>query len=208
MSAIRFILITALMLQSTTILGVTTYKCSVSPVEMLQEISNKLIRDYEKQKLVLDDKQALKSYALKTTETAIMPSIDAEYMAKQVVGRYHWNNSKKSDREAFVKAYKKVITDEYAKFLLSSGKSGKKENLLRFYPSRKKSTEQAVVYATINTKKKKTTIGFYLHCVNNTVVPSLPHKTWMLYDISMDNISFLDQFKATASSTVAAAFLD
>ena len=86
---------------------------------------------YEKQKLELDDKQALKSYALKTTETAIMPSIDAEYMAKQVVGRYHWNNSKKSEREAFVKAYKKVITDEYAKFLLSSGKSGKKENQIK-----------------------------------------------------------------------------
>ena len=128
-----------------------------------------------------------------------MPSLDAEYMAKQVVGRYHWNNSKKKDRDEFVKAYKKAISDEYTRFLL---KFGNKEKYLKFHPSRKKTGGQAVVFAIINNKKKSSTIGFYLHCVNNTVVKDLPHKTWMIYDISFDNISFLDQFKATVSSTI------
>ena len=103
------------------------------------------------------------------------------------------------DREAFVATYKKILTDEYTNFLLSNQK---KENLLKFYPSRKKSTEHTVVFATIDGKKKKSTIGFYLHCVDNTVVDGLPYRTWMIYDISVDNISLLDQFKATASSTV------
>lgn len=199
MKITKIILALVVIIFNADIIGATTYKCTIPATTMLEEISNNLIKDYNQKKAVLKDKKALKSYALEVTETTIMPSLDAEYMAKQVIGRYHWNNSKQNDRDAFVATYKKILTDEYTSFLLSNQT---KENLLKFYPSRKKSTEHTVVFATINGKKKKTTIGFYLHCVDNTVVENIPYKTWMIYDISVDNISLLDQFKATASSTV------
>ena len=59
-----------------------------------------------------------------------------------------------------------------------------------------------MVLATVEGRKKKSTIGFYMHCVDNTMVENLPYKTWMIYDITIDNISYLDQFKVSVSSTV------
>ena len=177
----------------------TTYTCTTSPVTMLEDMSNKLIKEYKQQNTKLKDAEAVKKYATEATQEAIMPSLDAEYMAKQIVGRYNWNSSKKKDREEFIKAYQQAVAREYSKFLL---KTSQKDNYLKFYPSRKKSTEQAVVLAPVDGKKKKSIIGFYLHCVNNTMIDNLPHKTWMIYDITIDNISYLDQFKVSVSSTV------
>ena len=76
------------------------------------------------------------------------------------------------------------------------------QNHLKFYPSRRNTPAQTIVLATVNTDRKKSTIGFYMHCVNNTVINNLPYKTWMIYDITLDNISYLDQFKVAVSSTV------
>ena len=177
----------------------TVYQCTTSPASMLEDMSNKLIKEYKAKESSLKNSQEVKSYAKKATQEAIMPSLDAEYMAKQIVGRYNWNSSKQKDKEEFIKAYQNALATEYSKFLL---KTSQKENYLKFYPSRKKSTSQTVVLATIDGKKKKSTIGFYLHCVENTMVDNLPHKTWMIYDITIDNISYLDQFKVSVSSTV------
>ena len=177
----------------------TIYQCTTSPVSMLEDMSNKLIKEYKTKKSSLKNSQEVKTYAKKATQEAILPSLDAEYMAKQIVGRYNWNSSKQKDKEEFIKAYQNALAAEYSKFLL---KTSQKENYLKFYPSRKKSTSQTVVLATIDGKKKKSTIGFYLHCVENTMVDNLPHKTWMIYDITIDNISYLDQFKVSVSSTV------
>ena len=176
-----------------------TYKCSTSPVSMLENMSNTLIKEYKTQEKKLKSDSDVKSYARKATTDALLPSLDAEYMAKQIVGRYHWNNAKSKDKKEFIEAYKSAIAAEYSKFLL---KTSKKENYLKFYPSRQNSPTQTVVLATIKGRKKNNTIGFYMHCVDNTVIKDLPYKTWMIYDITLDNISYLDQFKVSVSSTV------
>jgi len=175
------------------------YKCTTPPVQMLEEMSNSLIKEYKEKEKQLKSTSEVKSYAKSATTEALLPSLDAEYMAKQVVGRYHWNNAKPKDKAEFIDAYKNALAAEYSSFLL---KTSKKENYLKFYPSRRNSSTQTVVLATIDGKKKKSTIGFYLHCVDNTMVKNLPYKTWMIYDITIDNISYLDQFKVSVSSTV------
>ena len=178
---------------------ITTYKCNSSPTAMLEDISNKLIKEYKLKEKSLKGNDQIKEYAKKATQEAVMPSLDAEYMAKQIVGRYNWNSATQSEKVDFIKAYQKALASEYSKFLL---KTSKKENYLKFYPSRKNTPSQTIVLATIDGRKKKSTIGFYLHCVENTMVNNLPHKTWMIYDITIDNISYLDQFKVAVSSTV------
>ena len=176
-----------------------TYKCSTSATSMLEEMSNDLISEYKVEKKKLGSESRVKSYAKVVTSRALLPSLDAEYMAKQIVGRYHWNSAKSKDKEAFIDAYKNLLAREYSDFLLKSSQS---EEQLKFYPSRRSTPGQTVVYATIMNGKKKSTLGFYLHCVNNTMVENLPYKTWMIYDITLDNISYLDQFKVAVSSTV------
>lgn len=175
------------------------YKCSTPAVTMLQEMSNTLMKEYAHEKTKLKDSTAIKSYAKRVTSNALLPSLDAEYMAKQIVGRYHWNNARSKDKQAFVESYKTLIAMEYSDFLLDSSND---ENHLKFYPSRRNTPAQTIVLATVNTDRKKSTIGFYMHCVNNTVINNLPYKTWMIYDITLDDISYLDQFKVAVSSTV------
>ena len=182
-----------------TFAGISTYQCSSSPVSMLEDISNNLIKEYREKEKTLRSKDEVKAYALQATQDAVMPSLDAEYMAKQIVGRYNWNAASKSEKADFIKAYQRALASEYSKFLL---KTSKKENYLKFYPSRKGSKSQTVVLATVDSRKKKSTIGFYLHCVDNTMIDNLPYQTWMIYDITIDNISYLDQFKVSVSSTV------
>lgn len=176
-----------------------TYKCTTSPVTMLEDMSNALIKTYKKKQSSLKNKAEVQAFAKKTTQDAIMPSLDAEYMAKQIVGRYNWNSSKPKDKQEFIDAYQKALAAEYSKFLL---KTSQRDNELKFYPSRQKSKSQTVVFATVQGKKKQSRIGFYLHCVDNTVIKDLANKTWMIYDITIDDISYLDQFKVSVSSTV------
>lgn len=179
--------------------SIKTYKCTNSPSEMLEDISNNLIKEYRSKEKTLTNSNAVREYAKKATHEAVMPSLDAEYMAKQIVGRYNWNSASNAEKANFIRAYQKALASEYSKFLL---KTSQKENYLKFYPSRKNTPAQTVVLATIDGRKKKSTIGFYLHCVDNTMVENLPYKTWMIYDITIDNISYLDQFKVSVSSTV------
>lgn len=175
------------------------YKCSTSATAMLEEMSNSLISEYRLEQKKLGNTSRIKSYAEVVTSRALLPSLDAEYMAKQIVGRYHWNSAKTKDKEAFIDAYKNLVAREYSDFLLKSSETDSK---LKFYPSRRNTPGQTVVLATVMNGEKKNTLGFYLHCVNNTMVDNLPYKTWMIYDITLDNISYLDQFKVAVSSTV------
>lgn len=197
----RFIL--TLLLCGTAFAGRTdegiTYKCTTSPVKMLEDMSNSLIKTYKQKQSSLKNKTEVQSFAKRTTQDAIMPSLDAEYMAKQIVGRYNWNSATTRDKKEFIEAYQKALASEYSKFLL---KTSQRDNELKFYPSRQKSKSQTVVFATVQGKKKQSRIGFYLHCVDNTAVKNLPYKTWMIYDITIDDISYLDQFKVSVSSTV------
>ena len=179
--------------------SIKTYKCTTAPSAMLEDISNNLIKEYRAKEKVLTDSSAIGEYAKKATYEAVMPSLDAEYMAKQIVGRYNWNSATQAEKGDFIRAYQKALASEYSKFLL---KTSQKENYLTFYPSRKSTPSQTVVLATVEGRKKKSTIGFYMHCVDNTMVENLPYKTWMIYDITIDNISYLDQFKVSVSSTV------
>ena len=76
---------------------------------MLEEMSNSLIKEYKEKEKQLKSTSEVKSYAKSATTEALLPSLDAEYMAKQVVGRYHWNNAKPKDKAEFIDAYKNAL---------------------------------------------------------------------------------------------------
>ena len=129
---------------------ITTYKCNSSPTAMLEDISNKLIKEYKLKEKSLKGNDQIKEYAKKATQEAVMPSLDAEYMAKQIVGRYNWNSATQSEKVDFIKAYQKALASEYSKFLL---KTSKKENYLKFYPSRKNTPFSYIDLACSSSKR-------------------------------------------------------
>lgn len=118
--------------------------------------------------------------------------IDVEYMAKYIVGRYHWNNASERDKESFLKAYEKALSKTYTQFAAKEDSKDITVSLKKSIPNAGKN--QAVVYGIVHAPKKpKAILGMYFHCHDGA---------WKIYDLSYDNIYILEQIKLQFATVV------
>lgn len=128
----------------------------------------------------------------KTTKDVLLPLIDINNMIKHIIGRYHWKMARKVEKERFHALFKKVLLHEYTIFILHTHNSA-----ITFNKSRYSSDDEYKnIRASATVNEKPIDIVFYTKCSCDDKA------SWKVIDITVDNISYLDQYRLKYAATV------
>lgn len=132
----------------------------------------------------------------KTVDEVVVPRFDVPYITRLVLAQ-NYRTATEAQRTRFSEAFKNMLIRSYANALLDNYDSVKVEWLpVRMAPDAK----DAVVNTTLERDVGKPyAIGFRVHLVDGD---------WKIYDISVENISLVTNFRAQLSSEVRKSGLD
>ena len=150
-----------------------------------------LIRDnHEKYRA---DQQAF----YKVVDEVLVPHFDVRYIAQLVLGK-NWRAASEDQRKRFTDAFKLMLIRSYAQTLLDNYDSVKAE----WQPLRL-SADVADVTVRVNLMRKSgqqpVAIGFNMRRVDND---------WKIYDISVEAISLVANFRSQITSEIKRSSLD
>jgi phospholipid transport system substrate-binding protein len=150
-----------------------------------------LIRDnHEKYKA---DQQAF----YKVVDEVLVPHFDVRYIAQLVLGK-NWRAATEDQRKRFSEAFKLMLIRSYAQTLLNNYDSVKAE----WQPLRM-SADVADVTVRVSLMRKggqqPVALGFNMRRVDND---------WKIYDISVEAISLVANFRSQISSEIKRSSLD
>jgi len=172
-----------------------TYNCSTAP----HIVVDCLLTDLVDQKTTLQSKETSQKkfdQAVNSIVTEdILPSLDIDSMAARIVGRYNWKNSPESEKERLRVLLQDITIQEYSDFIRKLDKNYP----IKFYPSRRVNKENTQIYGIMQDGKKAITIGFYMSC---KVPDSSKIEAWQINDLTVENISFIDQMRLSLAATV------
>ena len=163
-----------------------------SPNAVVEEAATMLDQAMEGRRDELkDDKVAL--YAL--IDDILLPRFDRRYSAQLVLAR-HWRTASEEQRERFMNAFYKEMMRIYAEAVLEF-------NLARMeiMPFRGDAT------------KKRTTVKTTMQLDNGTKVPVnygmvSRESGWKMFDVTIEGISYIRNFKAELNSEIQVEGLD
>ena len=169
--------------------------CNTCVTDTLKEASDIISANIKAQKdLRKDQPEKFQKAILKTTQEVLLPLIDVNNMIKHIVGRYHWKMASKSEQERFYKIFEQVLLKEYTQFILQTQNSQ-----IHFQKPRNNNDIEYVninANAYLNDSEKPLDIVFYTRCTCTA-----PAK-WQIIDITVDNLSYLDQYRLKYAATV------
>lgn len=162
--------------------------CTPDATQALQAASNLTLKS--KQNLsAAQQNEAIQQHVA----TTIIPMLDIEAMVVQVIGRYHWTQARAADKATFHQLFSKLISKEYTNNLL------KQQNSIHFTPQRHQGSKlYSQVNATIKIDDEAQKLKFYLRCDCN----HSKQGQWKIYDITQEQISYLDQYRLQFAATV------
>ena len=164
-----------------------TYSCQTAPKTMLDCMTDDLLGDRQKLKEKALKEDTFNKEVNEIISKDILPSLDLEYMASHVIGRYNWKNSTESEKKRFRSLFQTIVTQEYSYFI----RKVDNDNLIKLYPPRKVNKQSTAVYGLLQDGGKSITVGFYLSCKEQDASDT----AWKIYDLTLDNISYLDQYR-------------
>ena len=137
------------------------------------------------------DKEAL--YAL--IDEILLPRFDRRYAAQLVLSR-HWRTASEEDRERFINAFYNHLMHMYAEAVLEFDLAN-----LEVLPFRGDAT------------KKRTTVKTIVVLDDGTRVPvnygMVKRETgWLMFDVTIEGISYIRNFKAEVNAEIQAEGLD
>ena len=176
-----------------------TYSCEVSPDVVVDCLLTDLVDRKDKlQNSSIDDITFQKEVNEIITQD-ILPTLDIDYMAANIVGRYNWKNSTEKEKARLRTLLQEIAIEEYGDFIRELDKNYP----IKFYPPRRINKDNTPVYGILKDDKKSLTVGFYLSCKNTDST----HESWKINDLTVDNISFLDHMRLTVASTIRSSGL-
>ena len=157
------------------------------PVKLVDTVSRVVITELDRQREVLkQDPKKVQAFA----EQYVLPYVDTQKMARYVMGRY-WRQASSSQQQAFIQAFTQTLLRSYANSMLNlkitsfevtgSQSEGKRGNrmLVSAMVKQADGNETKVQYRVY---QDKTT------------------KLWRLYDVIIENISMLLNYRKTYAS--------
>jgi phospholipid transport system substrate-binding protein len=159
---------------------------SADAEEIVRQTSDQMLTELKERKQELQASPS-KIYAL--VEHIVLPRFDFERMSRLVLGK-HWPRASEGEQEAFVRVFRELLVRTYATALLNY--SGQE---IVYLPSHKAADGKEV---TVNTK------------VQATGAPAIPinyrlylnGKEWQVYDLSIDGVSLVSNYRSTFSSQI------
>ena len=163
-----------------------TYSCKTAPKTMLDCMTDDLLGDRQKLKKKALKEETFNKEVNDIISKDILPSLDLEYMASHVIGRCNWKNSTEQEKKRFRNLFQTIVTQEYSYFI----RKVDNQNLIKLYPPRKVNKKSTAVYGLLQDGNKSITVGFYLSWKDQN-----SDNAWKIYDLTLDNISYLDQYR-------------
>ena len=163
-----------------------------SPNAVIEEAAKLLNQAVEcRQNELAEDKEAL--YAL--IDEILLPRFDRRYAAQLVLAR-HWRTAGEEDREQFINAFYNHLMHMYAEAVLDFDLAN-----LEVLPFRGDAT------------KKRTTVKTIVVLDDETRVPvnygMVKRETgWLMFDVTIEGISYVRNFKAEVNAEIQAEGLD
>ena len=178
-------------------------EASVAPHQMLEEVTQELF------KVLKTEQEAISTnheHLFEVVEMVLLPHVDLDVMARYVLGKY-WNGTSEEQRNRFTNEFKTLMIRFYVSALLDDPKQlsellADSENLISYLPVQ---TDEST---------NKTRVRAEVHLPNGgprvPVSFSLFKKSgkWMMYDVNVDGISLVSNYRSSFASEVKRDGLD
>lgn len=137
-----------------------------------------------------------KSSYFRMVDEKIVPHFDVPYIARSVLGRA-WKTASDEQRKRFQEAFKSMLIRSYADALLEHYDSVQ----IDWKPVRmgQDSKEAIVNTSLVRHGKPPVAIGFSMH---------RPGDAWKIYDITVENLSLIQNFRGQFSAELKRSSLD
>ena len=163
-----------------------------SPTDVIEEASNELSRQLAERK----DELATDQDALyEMVNEIILPRFNRRYAAQLVLGR-NWRSASDEQRDAFVDAYYNSLLRTYADGVLEFN-----QDRIQILPFRGDESKGRVVVKTIVTLDDGTKVPVD-YGMSNRGGP------WMVFDVIIEGISYVRNFRAELNSEIQNSSLD
>jgi len=163
-----------------------------SPNSVIQEAADLLASSLEGRKDELEaDREALYS----VINGILLPRFDRTYAAQLVLGRT-WRDASEAQRERFIEAFYNSLLRKYADGLLQYD-----PNRIEILPFRGDETKPRVIVKTLVTLDDGTEVPVDYGLVKRD-------SGWLVFDVTIEGISYVRNFRAELDAEVAATSLD
>lgn len=163
------------------------------PEKMVKAISNNVISELNlKREKLENDPAEVKSFATQY----VLPYIDTPKMARYVLGK-HWRSASKDQKQAFVDAFTNTLIRSYSQSLLKLKIETVSVATARVEKPGRVTVPSSVTQSDGN--KSDVTYRAYLNKKS---------KKWMLYDVSIEGVSMLLNYRKAYNSDIVKKGLD
>jgi len=160
--------------------------------QVIADAGNEMIRVVAERRAELNSDPA-ELYQL--VEDILLPHFDFQTISRLVLGKY-WRTASASQRTRFMEAFRNLLVRSYATAWLEY--EGQE---LRFLPPRPSSKPDRTVVRLELVEPYGSPVAF-TYSLHNTSGP------WLVYDVAVDGISLLTNYRASIATNVKAQGLD
>lgn len=163
-----------------------------TPEQIVEDTSTEVLR------LVNEEAQRIKNepgYVNQLIDELILPIVDLQAMGKLILGK-HWKTASEQQREQFIDEFKSMLIRTYAKSIADYGHA--KVSVLS--PKAKNQGK----YYTVNTELD---LGSGVP-LNVAYVFRKNSDTWKVFDLSVDGLSLIKNFRTSFSQEISETSLD
>lgn len=178
-------------------------EANVAPEKMLESVTDEMITVLKR------EREAVKEEPTKlfdVVEQVLLPHVDMDVMSRFVLGK-HWRTASADQRERFSVEFKNLLVRFYVSAMLEDPSKidellANTQNLITFLPSK------------VDDSSRKTTVRAEIHMPNGgpkvpiTFSLFLRDGNWLLYDVNVDGISLVTNYRSSFSTEVSRDGLD
>lgn len=159
-----------------------------APLVVMKNASNQIVAELNKHLGKLENNKPLIDGIVRNL---LVPHVDVDGMSKNVVGRLYWDAASADLQKQFVTQFTNYVIRTY-----STALSSYEGEIITFYPIRGYTKDQTRVQieSAINHKDKPANHVQYRLVANNN--------TWLVYDFSVDGVSFIQNYRSQFSDTL------
>lgn len=155
-------------------------------LELVQETTRQVLDELEANKETFEQEPAR---IFDLVERLVLPHFDFSRMSQWVLGRY-WRTATAEQREQFTQQFKTLLVRTYATALLEYS-----NQTIEYQPVRAADDARTVTVRTEIQQSGGAPIGLNYSLFNNG-------SRWMVYDINVDGVSLVTNYRAEFSSRV------
>jgi phospholipid transport system substrate-binding protein len=164
-----------------------------SPVAMLQQTSNQLLRELKQNRGQLRQNPG---YVRTLVRRVIVPHFDLVTMSRSVMGRDAWMRATPAQRQRFIREFTQLAIRTY-----SAALSAYSDQEVEFYPLRNSGSDGRVQVESkiLQNDGPSTPVSYRL---------VLSGSQWKVYDFSVEGVSMVQSFRSQFSDDLSSGNID